>query len=202
MVFYVKQGKMPKYRHTFDERSNLLREELFGEESFDGLYSLLYHRNEPTRVLDVTEKEKKEFDPSDEKKMIHRHLKTSGLHRQGDLITGRRYLFYNDRIRIGLIKPTEKMRNYFRHAICEQLFFLHRGSGTFSSVFGTMHLRTGDYLYIPKGTTWSMAGSEDLEIVFMESKDRIDLPARYRNGYGSSREGTPFYTRDIEHSPA
>ena len=51
MVYYVKQGKVPRYRHTYDDRKNLLREELFGEESFEGLYSLLYHRNVPTMKL-------------------------------------------------------------------------------------------------------------------------------------------------------
>ena len=199
MVYYVKQGKIPRYRHTYDDRKNLLREELFGEESFEGLYSLLYHRNEPTRVLDIREVAKKEFDPSGENKMIHRHLKTSELGRTGDMVSGRRYLFYNDRIRIGMIRPSVRMKGYFRHAICEQLFFLHRGKATFSSIFGTMHLSAGDYLYVPKGTTWTMDGSDDLDILFMESKDRIDLPVRYRNWYGQLREGTPFYTRDIVH---
>lgn len=199
MVYYVKQGKVPRYRHTYDDRKNLLREELFGEESFEGLYSLLYHRNEPTRVLDISEETKREFDPSGEKRMIHRHLKTSKLAREGDPVSGRRYLFYNDRVRIGLVKPSVKMKRYFRHALFELLFFLHRGKATFSSVFGTMQLETGDYLYIPKGTTWTMSGTGDLELLFMESRDRIDIPVRYRNGYGQLREGTPYYTRDIRH---
>ena len=58
MVFYVKQGKMPVTRHTYENKGKLLREELLGEESFEGPYSLLYHRNEPTRIKSIREVEK------------------------------------------------------------------------------------------------------------------------------------------------
>ena len=36
MVFYVRRGEVPESRHTFDDREKLLREELFGEDSFEG----------------------------------------------------------------------------------------------------------------------------------------------------------------------
>ncbi|MCL5439463.1 MAG: homogentisate 1,2-dioxygenase [Candidatus Thermoplasmatota archaeon] len=197
MVFYYKQGKVPEFRHTFDSKDNILKEELFGEESFDGLYSLLYHFGEPTRVKDISREEKKEFDPSDDNITKHRHLVTSKLERKGNFINGRQYLFWNNRIRIGISKPAEKMSAYMRNALAEELLFFHRGKGKLSTIFGWISLFEGDYVYIPKGTTFFLDTSEDAEILFMESFDRIDLPGRYLNRYGQLREGTPYYTRDF-----
>ncbi|MCL5731961.1 MAG: homogentisate 1,2-dioxygenase, partial [Candidatus Thermoplasmatota archaeon] len=64
MTFYIRQGRMPESRHTYDDRSNILREELFGEESFDGPYSLLYHLGEPTRVKSVKKISREPLDKS------------------------------------------------------------------------------------------------------------------------------------------
>lgn len=197
MVFYAKMGEVPRYRHTFDDRNRLLREELFGEESFDGLYSLLYHEDEPTRISSIEDLKKPEFDPIQDAAMIHRHFRSSQLTRNGDLVSGRRYLLYNDRLRIGITKPEKKMENLFRHALCETLYFIQSGDATLHSIFGSLSVSKGDYLYIPKGTTYFLDYDDDFVSLFFESFDRIDVPKRYLNAYGQLREGTPYYTRDL-----
>lgn len=73
MVYYVKQGIVPESRHTYDDRGKVRREELFGEESFDGPYSLIYHINEPTRVSSV-QSEKKYESMRKDSVMLHRHF--------------------------------------------------------------------------------------------------------------------------------
>ena len=35
MVYYVKKGKVPEQRHTYDDRSHIFKEELFGLKAFD-----------------------------------------------------------------------------------------------------------------------------------------------------------------------
>ena len=54
-MYYHKLGKIPHKRHTQFRRADgeLYTEELFGAEGFSGNSSLLYHHNEPTRVLRV-----------------------------------------------------------------------------------------------------------------------------------------------------
>lgn len=197
MVYYVKQGNIPASRHTFDSRENLLREELFGEESFDGPYSLIYHRNEPTRVTGMEDARKDNFIQQHGNVHRHIHLLTGRLQRHGDIITGRDYLLYNDKIRIGVSRPVEQPKTYFRHAICEILLFIHEGDGVLYSPFGYLRFRKNDYVYIPKGTTWFMEYSGDLEVFFLESMDRISIPRRYLNIYGQLIEGTPYYSRDF-----
>ncbi len=197
MVYYVKQGDVPESRHTYDSMEKLYREELFGEESFDGPYSLIYHRNEPTRVISVSDVPKEDFRRKTPMKHRHMHFDTVRLGRKGDLISGRQYVLYNDLLKIGVIKPEKKLETYFRSATSEILFYIQSGSGKMSSSFGTLEFRPRDYLYIPKGTTCSFSYSDDLEIFFVESYERFSLPHRYLNVYGQLKEGTPYYERDF-----
>ena len=47
---------------------------------------------------------------------------------------------------------------------------------------GSIDLYDGDYVYIPKGTTFILEYSGDAEILFMETYDRIDLPGHNVTG--------------------
>ncbi len=199
MVFYVKQGEMPESRHTFQSRQNLLREELFGEESFDGPYSLIYHRNEPTRVKNLRREEKTNAPNAVNKEFIHRHLDGLKLDREGNFFTGRQYLLLNSKLYIGITKPAEKFNDLFRSALNDQLFFVHEGSGMLRSVFGDLNFSAGDYVYVPKGTTYGIDYTSDLVVFFLESSERIGIPPRYLNIYGQIKEGSPYYSRDIRY---
>ncbi len=199
MVFYVKQGEMPESRHTFQSRQNLLREELFGEESFDGPYSLIYHRNEPTRVKNLRREEKTNAPNAVNKEFIHRHLDGLKLDREGNFFTGRQYLLLNSKLYIGITKPAEKFNDLFRSALNDQLFFVHEGSGMLRSVFGDLNFSAGDYVYVPKGTTYCIDYTSELVVFFLESSERIGIPPRYLNIYGQIKEGSPYYSRDIRY---
>ncbi len=199
MVFYVKQGEMPESRHTFQSRQNLLREELFGEESFDGPYSLIYHRNEPTRVRNLRREEKTNAPNAVNKEFIHRHLDGLKLDREGNFFTGRQYLLLNSKLYIGITKPAEKFNDLFRSALNDQLFFVNEGSGMLRSVFGDLNFSAGDYVYVPKGTTYCIDYTSELVVFFLESSERIGIPPRYLNIYGQIKEGSPYYSRDIRY---
>ncbi len=199
MVFYVKQGSMPGSRHTYENRDHILREELFGVESFDGPYSLLYHRNEPTRVKSVRNETKENAPVLLSKELLHRHLKGFELGRTGNFFTGRQYLLANSKVYIGISKPSETQDSFFRSALADQLFFVHEGTGTMKTIFGDLPFRAGDYIYVPKGTTYTVNHSDDLVTFFLESMERIGIPPRYLNVYGQIKEGSPYYTRDIRY---
>jgi len=199
MVFYVRQGKMPELRHTYENRDNLLREELFGVESFDGPYSLLYHKNEPTRVKSIRNKPKDNAPVTLKKESLHRHFRGFELKRKGNFFTGRQYLLANGKIYIGISKPSETTKDFFRSAITDQLFFVHEGEGTLKTIFGNLQFRKGDYMYIPKGTTYTLVHSDNFVSFFLESAERIGIPPRYLNVYGQIKEGTPYYSRDFRY---
>ncbi|HIH60385.1 MAG TPA: homogentisate 1,2-dioxygenase, partial [Ferroplasma sp.] len=77
MVYYVKRGKVPEQRHTYDMRSHIPKEELFGLNAFDGKYSLLYHRYDPAEVENTSVEYREKLSAVD--LIEHRHLKTGSL---------------------------------------------------------------------------------------------------------------------------
>lgn len=197
MVYYVRQGKMPRTRHTFERANELLREELFGEESFDGSYSLLYHKNEPTRIRSIREIKKRE--PGFKLLASHTLVHTDKMEREGDFITGRKPLFGNERLVISILKPSTPSDSLFRQGLNDQLFYVCGGKGLLQSMMGDLEFEEGDYLYVPKGTTYLLRHSKNTEFLVIESRDNIGLPQRYLNRYGQIKEGVPYYTRDIRH---
>ncbi len=197
MSFYVKQGELPESRHTFQDPERILKEELFGEESFDGPYSLLYHEREPTRVKAIERVNREPIEEGSVEELRHRHIMGFQIRHEGDLIHGRKYLLFNDEVYLGLTKPADKMDYFYRNAFMEQVFYVQQGHGTLHSVLGDLEFSQGDYLYVPKGTTFRMDYSEDSEFFFIESRERVSIPERYLNIYGQIKEGAPYYTRDI-----
>ncbi len=195
MVYYVKRGNMPRTRHTYENKDRLLREELFGEESFEGSYSLLYHRNEPTRIRSVREVQKKVS--GFEVQRVHKQVDTDRMKRAGNFITGRVPLFGNANLIISISKPSSQTDNFFRHGLRDQLFFVHKGSGKFRSIQGDIDFVAGDYILVPKGTLYTLQHSRDSVFLLVESRDGISIPARYLNRYGQIKEGVPYYSRDI-----
>lgn len=196
-MYYVKQGELPESRHTYNDRSMIYKEELFGEEGFDGPYSLLYHLGEPTRVKSVKRTNKTTVPEEAVVDYIHRHFETSAFNRSGNFVTGRNTILFNDDVRIGAIKPSEKMDHLYRNALRDQLFFVHHGKGSLKSMLGNLDFGTGDYVYVPKGTTYTAEYSSEAEFFFVESRERISIPSRYLNQYGQLREGSPYYSRDL-----
>ncbi|MEM0128321.1 MAG: homogentisate 1,2-dioxygenase [Thermoplasmatales archaeon] len=195
MVYYVKQGKLPKTRHTFENGERIYREELFGEESFEGSYSLLYHRNEPTRIKSIKELQKNAV--QDDESVSHRLLHTDMIDGFGDFISGRKMLLHSDDLSISISKPTEEMKFLFAHGLRDQLIFVHRGRGSLVSIMGRIDFRKGDYIYVPKGLIYRMEYFDNPMFLLIESKGGIHIPDRYLNRYGQIKEGVPYYTRDI-----
>ncbi|MGP6294087.1 homogentisate 1,2-dioxygenase [Caldiplasma sukawensis] len=196
MVFYVKMGEVPELRHTFDSKERIRREELFGEESFDGPYSLLYHINEPTDVVDI-KYEKIENDNIENFQLKHRHYRTGKIDRYGNFINGRRKLLIAGNVKVSVLKPLEKSDDFYRNALNDMIIFVHEGDGELNSVLGKVKFSKHDYIYVPKGLTFKFSSSADSYFLIIESRDNITIPKRYMNVYGQLKEGTPFYTRDI-----
>ncbi len=195
MVFYVKQGKMPATRHTYENKGKLLREELLGEESFEGSYSLLYHRNEPTRIKSIREVEKKV--PRFEFQKIHKLIDTAKVERGGNYINGRVPIVGNDNLIISVSKPSSETDLFFRHGVRDQLIFVHKGGGKFICTQGVIDFGTGDYILVPKGTLYKLQNLRNSVLLMVESRDSISIPQRYLNKYGQIKEGVPYYSRDI-----
>src|SRR5688500_5331189 len=117
MPFYHKLGSIPHKRHTQHRRPDgeLYTEELFGFEGFSGCASLIYHHHPPVRVVDVKECPPERLEEWDLKVQRHVHLRTKGADKGGDPISGRRVLMYNSDCRLGIVRPTEPMKYFYKN---------------------------------------------------------------------------------------
>src|SRR5215467_11322511 len=111
MPSYQKLGEIPHKRHTQFRRPDggLYSEELFGEEGFSGVYSLLYHRYPPTRVSKIERYGAIAREEWPQEVHRHHHLKTAQVGPGGDAIGGRKLLMYNDDCALSVARPTEPM---------------------------------------------------------------------------------------------
>ena len=98
------------------------------------------------------------------------------------------------------------MDYFFRNGEGDEVIFVHEGSGTLETIFGALPYAEGDYVVVPRGTTYrfrpakrppevvsppGVGGSAadasshvpPRHLVF-ETPGLIEIPRRYRNQYG------------------
>lgn len=205
MPSYHCLGKIPPKRHTQFRKPDggLYSEELFGTEGFSGNYSILYYTYPPTRVKRI---ERFPVEPQyaneewDEHLQRHHHMKTSQLPRQGDAVLGRQMLMYNKDVVLGIVKPTEQMNYFYRDGDSDLVYFVHDGEGVLESTFGLLPYHEGDYVVIPRGTTFRFThNTNNTENTFLviEARGTIAPPRRYLNNNGQFLEHSPYCDRDI-----
>src|SRR6188472_1632457 len=172
MPMYQRLGDVPRKRHIqFRDNGTLLNEEVMGLEGFSGNESILYHLQTPVRIRELGAFEPIERDEWVPDAHAHRHLKNEG------------------------------MDFFYRNGEGDEVIFVHEGSGTLETIFGDVPYAEGDYIVIPRGTTYRFADGGPLRHLVFESPGLIEIPRRYRNEYGQLLEHAPFYHRDI-HPPS
>ncbi len=167
MPYYMKLGEIPRKRHIQFRRPDgaLYSEEVFGTEGFDGPTSTLYHIHPPTQVAgwETLYSTKTEYVEHDVMRM--RHLKTQPVTAEGDPIIGNRVILGNEDIEMGVCVPAEQMQYHYKNGQGDECYFIHYGSGTVHTMFGTLKFHKKDYIVIPKGTIYKIEfdalGDED-----------------------------------------
>jgi homogentisate 1,2-dioxygenase len=201
MPIYHSLGKIPHKRHTVfkNGKDRYYYEQLFGTVGFDGMSSLLYHVHRPTQVKAI--KKPKDLTPkiAVEKNMRAMRLNGFKVAPVADHLQARKAVLVNSDVAIVLSAPTAKQVDYFyKNADCDELVFVHKGSGTLRTFLGRLDFKEGDYLLIPRGMihTFEFKG-KDNRLFLVESHHPIYTPKRYRNWFGQLLEHSPYCERDI-----
>ena len=208
MAYYTSMGKLPAKRHIQFRRPDgaLYSEEVFGTEGFVGPTSTLYHIHPPTQVIG--------WEPLYETKPVYveqsvmrmRHIKTAGMKPKGDPITGRIVLFGNSDVEMFACVPSETMPYHFKNGQADECLFIHFGSGTLETTFGTLKFGPRDYLIIPKGVIYKMtfnkpaAGEPDARFIGFETANGSHIlpPPRYLSKTTAQfLEHAPYCERDL-----
>jgi len=158
MPYYFKLGQLPPKRHIQFRRPDgaLYSEEVFGTEGFVGPTSTLYHIHPPTQVTGWNTLYSTRVEYVEREVMRMRHLKSMPMKPKGDPITGRVVLFGNEDCEMSVCVPAEPMNYHYKNAMGDECIFIHFGSGTCYSTFGTLKFRPKDYLIVPKGTVYRL----------------------------------------------
>jgi homogentisate 1,2-dioxygenase len=203
-MYYFTLGTIPPKRHTQFRQpdGSLYHEELMGIRGFSGDKSLLYHLRPPTRVQRIERGCEFTMPYVDGGAVRHRLLRTKDAPRGGDAVQGRIPLLGNHDVVISIARPTEPMHYWYRYAHGDEVIFVHEGTGTLETQFGTLAYRRGDYLVMPTGVIWRLlpdAGIDHRLLVVETSGGHIDPPRRYLNANGQFLESAPYAERDIRH---
>ena len=195
---YQARGELPRKRHTQLWRdATLLTEEVMGLRGFSGNETILYHLVTPSRIQEAAGFQRirrHEWDPANH---VHRHLRTAPVGPEGDHVSGRRVLMWNDDIEIALCVPSVEMPYFYRNGEGDEVIFVHEGSGMVETILGDLAFRQGDYIVIPRGITYRFRASGSQRYLVFTSPGLIEIPRRYRNEYGQLLEHAPYYNRDI-----
>ncbi|WP_417430472.1 homogentisate 1,2-dioxygenase [Halpernia sp.] len=198
---YVHQGKIPPKRHTIfkSEEGNFYYEQLFGTEGFHGISSLLYHLERPTQIKSIGEPKDVSPKIAVAKNVTPRMFKGMNVSPESDFLDSRKVLLVNNDLKMGLAKPQNSTEYFYKNAECDELLFVHEGTGILKTFIGNLTFSKGDYLIIPRGTIYKIHfDTKENVFFFLESHSPIVTPKRYRNESGQLLEHSPFCERDIE----
>lgn len=198
---YYKLGDIPRKRHTVfkDENGKFLYEQLFGTEGFDGISSLLYHIHRPTQIVSVGEAVDDSPKAAVDKNISPRLVRGFDAEPKDDFIESKVPIFFNDDGILGVAAPRKSMTDYFyKNGHQDELFFIHKGSGTLKTLMGDLPFQYGDYIVVPRGTIYQFEfDDEDNRLLYLESSSPIQTPNRYKNEFGQYLEHSPFCERDF-----
>ena len=201
MPFYHKLGKIPHKRHTSFKKpeGGYYYEELFGTIGFEGMSSLLYHCHRPTQVKEILESVDVSPEIAVAKNMKAYALSGFTVRAKEDFLESRVPVLVNNDCHIVLAAPSSSQTEYFyKNADCDEMIFIHKGSGKLKTFLGNIEFSYGDYLVIPRGMIYQMEfNDEENRLFIVESYHPMYTPKRYRNWFGQLLEHSPYCERDL-----
>jgi homogentisate 1,2-dioxygenase len=139
-------------------------EEEHGRQGFFGRVSHLYHRHPPTGWL-----------------RIEGPLKPrayQAIHLKGESFAQPQIFLKNSDVQLGIAKFSSDLDAFVRNADGDEVRFVHEGSGRLETDYGDIDYRKGDYLVLPRGTTYRFLTQEANSHLVIESATEISLPDR------------------------
>jgi len=87
-------------------------------------------------------------------------------------------LLRNDDVAIAVARLTRPPAPFLRNGDGDELHFVHDGRGVYETDYGALAYEPGDYLWLPKGTTYRAAPTGATFVVVIESRHELAWPDR------------------------
>lgn len=141
-----------------------LYEEEHGRKGFFGRVSHLYHKNKPTDWVKI------------EGQLKPRNLPP--LFHEKDLNNRFVKFLYNKDLEVYLGTLSENPKSFFRNADFDEMYFIHEGEGRIETIYGHIPFSKGDYIIIPRGTTYKTFIKTPVKALKVESNSEFEDPSR------------------------
>jgi len=171
MNFPLMRGKATKQPHVGLPEGSF--EEEHGREGFFGRVSHLYHAHPPTGWIRIE-------GPLRPHAFYLKNIEPTDMKDPNGLPTA---ILYNDDLIMLISRRSEPHTAYFRNADGDLLYFVHKGKGKFETDFGVLDFEPGDYIVIPRATTYRMIPeTKDNFFVMVEAHSEILPPTPEMKG--------------------
>lgn len=141
-----------------------LYEEEHARKGFFGRVSQLYHENPLTGWTDIDGE--------------LRPYQIPDVGKTPEVQNGYAALLYNNDVVLSMGHFVKPYDNYFRNADYDEILFIHKGCGKVETTYGHFAYETGDYVVMPRGTTYKVFVKEPSEILKIESASEFEEPTR------------------------
>jgi homogentisate 1,2-dioxygenase len=156
------QGKYALQPHV--DIPELSFEEEHGRQGFFGKASHLYHRHPPTGWLRI------------EGPLKPHAYQAAEL--RGDSDGQAQVCLKNPDLQLGIAKLNSDMKVFVRNGDGDEVRFIHEGIGVLETDYGDLEYKKGDYVIIPRGTTYRFTTQQANTHFVIESFSEIGLPDR------------------------
>lgn len=166
-MYLNRKGKVPNQAHVGIPDG--LCEEEHGREGFAGSVSHLYRTHPPTGWVKIE-------GPLRPRAFACTQLCTMSP----SPVTPHPALMMQSRdVRLYFSSRSETMPHFIRNADGDEVYFVHQGTGRLESDYGTLSYEPGDYLVIPKGTTYRIHVDAGPSIfLIIETPEPMTVPDR------------------------
>lgn len=166
-MYLLKKGLVPNQAHVGIPDG--LHEEEHGRSGFSGPASHLYRQHPPTAWSRID-------GPLRPRAFLVRDLQP--VDRASGTETMIEILRSADAV-VSISKRMASMPYFLRNADGDEVYFVHEGAGQLETDYGWLTYEPGDYIVIPKGTTYRiLVDSMPTLFVLIETPERVGLPER------------------------
>lgn len=160
-----------------------LYEEEHGRKGFFGRVSHLYHSNQLTNWANIEGKLKpRNLPPSFDKVQMNSFVP----------------FLYNNDVVLNFGRFDKSFETFFRNADFDELFFIHEGSGKLETTYGHIPYTKGDYITIPRGTTYKLFLNSPTKILKVESASEFEEPTRGILGPNALYDQTAIFVPEAQ----
>ncbi|MFZ2240820.1 MAG: homogentisate 1,2-dioxygenase [Gordonia amarae] len=157
-----RKGRTPRKIHRDVED---LKDDEAGRSGFVGRTVHYYRRNDPTAY-------RAEGDLAPLDRQAYELTPTDQIDPAGEPLL----MFYNQDCRLLLSRRAEVAPFYTRNVDGDELIFVHEGTGYFETEYGRLAYRPGDWVYLPKSTTYRQIPSDQCLLFIIEAVEEFRIP--------------------------